>query len=70
MAEASSGQSSLVPQTRGEAVEREIPLAHAIVGAMQLAIQREHYADRMLSHGVRRIARHSHNRDAKFRCRF
>jgi len=48
-----------------ETVEREIPLASAIVGPRNLAIQREQQANGELGHGVRRIIDHAHDLDAE-----
>ena len=48
-----------------ETVELEIPLARAIVGARNLAIQREEEADGKLGHGVGKIIDNAHDLDAE-----
>jgi hypothetical protein len=52
-----------------QSVEREVSFAHAIVSAMQFAVQRKHQTDCVLSHCVARITRHAHNGEAAFRRR-
>jgi hypothetical protein len=46
-------------------VQAEIALTHAIEGAMNLAIQRQHEADRVLGDGIGRIGRHARDGDAE-----
>ena len=48
-----------------EATERKIVFTHAIVGAVNLAIERQQQRDRMLGHGVRGIGRDADDRHAK-----
>jgi hypothetical protein len=44
-------------------LEREVAVAHTVVGSMDLAVQRQHEGQRVLGHGVRRVRRHPDHRD-------
>ena len=48
-----------------QAFEREVALAHAVGGAVDLAIERQHQADGVLAHGIGRIGRHADHGDAQ-----
>ncbi len=48
-----------------QSVEREVAVAHAVVGAMDLAVQAEHQRQRVFGDGVRRVRRHPHHRDTE-----
>ena len=49
-----------------QAVEREVAFANAVVGAMELAIEGEHKANRVFGDGVGRVGRYTNDADAEF----
>ena len=51
-----------------QAVQSKVPFTHAIVGAMQLAVEGQHQRDGVLGHGIRRICRHAYHADSVFCC--
>ncbi len=48
-----------------QAVEREVAVAHAVVGPVDLAVQREDERDCVLGDGVRRVRRHADDPQAE-----
>jgi hypothetical protein len=47
-----------------QAGQREVALAHALVGAMDLAVQAENQGEGVLRHGVRGVAWHADDGDS------
>ena len=52
-----------------QAVEREVAVAHALVGAVDLAVEGQDEGHGMLGDGVRRVGRHAHHPQAERRRR-
>ena len=52
-----------------EAIKRKVPLAHACVGAVDFAIERQHQGNRMFCHRVGRIFRYAHHWQPQLRGR-
>ena len=48
-----------------EAGEGEVAVAHAVVGAVDFAVECEDERERVLGHGVGGVRRHAHDRDAE-----
>ena len=53
-----------------EPADGEVPFAHPVVRPVDLPVQRHEQRERVLGHGVRRILRDAHDRDAVLAGRF
>jgi hypothetical protein len=51
-----------------QAVECEVTLAHSVVGAMDVSIERQHQRDRVFRNSMRRVSGDSYDADACFYC--
>ena len=65
LARADDADGAAVHLETHEPVKREVAISHSVVGAMDLAVQREHQRDGMFGDTLGRIRRHTRHADAQ-----